>query len=194
MSKTGRVGVALFVVAWSWLVPAAPASATDLRHAIADLVTTAPGIYGADHQFEIEIEDAMDRFEAAGLELPPLRIFAHADKRGCEGHLGIYGQYGQRDRIDLCTHVEFYILHELGHAWEQHNVTDDVRAAILEETGLTVWHDRDLPWLDSGAEIAANTIAFGLLDLPMDEAETAAFTPQLERFRLLTGANSPRAE
>ena len=39
-----------------------------------------------------------------------------------------------------------------------------------------------------------DTIAFGLLDLPLTETEAGFFEVQLSRFRLLTGANSPRIE
>lgn len=193
MRKASRTLLAL-VAAFASFAPVGTAAATGLHVAIAHIAVAKPRIYGADARFRAQIEHAEARFEAAGLELPPLRVFAHDDKDACEGQLGTYGQYGQRDRVDLCTHVEFYILHEMAHAWEQHNVSDEVRAAILDEAGLTVWHDRDLPWLDSGAEIAANTIAFGLLDLPLDETEAAAFTRHLDRFHLLTGSYSPRIE
>jgi len=42
--------------------------------------------------------------------------------------------------------------------------------------------------------VAANTIAFGLLDVPLTETDAIRFEVQLSRFKLLTGANSPRIE
>lgn len=151
-----------------------------------------PGIYGADTVFAAVIEAALDRYPSAGLTLPPLRIYVHPSSDGCQGHKGTYGQYGERDRVDLCTEARFYVLHELAHAWEQHTLSDQTRQAWLDEMGLTVWHDRSIPWLESGAEVAANTIAWGLMDVPLTEAETYSFSNQLDRFELLTGLPSPR--
>ncbi len=187
------LGIALFLNAGA-------AHATTLRQAMSGWLNASglrnepPGIYGADPRFGSVIEAAIDRYESIGLDLPPLRIYVHSTQEGCQGELGTYGQYGSTDRIDLCTEAKFYVLHELAHAWEQHSISDETRNAVLDQAGLDVWHDRGIPWLRSGAEIAANTIAFGLLDLPLTETEAGYFEVQLSRFRLLTGANSPRIE
>lgn len=191
MRKAARFALAA-LLGVALLVNAGSAYATTLRQAIS--TNTPPGIYGADPRFRSVIEAAIERYESIGLELPPLRIYVHATQDGCQGHLGTFGQYGSTDRIDLCTEAKFYVLHELAHAWEQQAITDDIRNAVMDETGLAAWHDRALPWLDSGAEVAANTIAFGLLDLPLTDMDVALFEVQLSRFRLLTGANSPRIE
>ena len=136
----------------------------------------------------------IDRFESVGLDLPPLRIYVHDSAERCQGHLGTYGQYGQRDRIDLCTESRFYVLHELAHAWEQHALPNEVRATFLIWTARPFWHTRELPWLDSGAELAANVIAWGLMEEPLSDAQAAASAEQLDRFALLTGVHSPRIE
>lgn len=187
-----RFVVAAVVIAAVW-TPVSPGGATGVWRATADLTEVPPRVYGADDAHQAQIHAAVERFHDAGLRLPPLRIFVHSSTDACQDQLGTFGQFGQRDRIDLCTSAAFYILHEMAHAWEQHTLTDGTRRIVLAETGLTVWHDRELPWLDSGAEVAANTIAFGLLDAPLED-RSGAFTPQLDRFRLLTGANSPRIE
>ena len=173
------------------------ANATTVNSALASQLTrisAPPGIYGADAEFAPVIEAAIDRYDAIGLELPRLRIYVHSTSAGCQGHEGTYGQYGQRDRIDLCTESRFYVLHELAHAWEQHTLTDEVREAVMEHADKEVWHDRDLPWLDSAAEVAANNIAWGLMGPPLSEFEVNAFAPLLERFELLTGVTSPRID
>ena len=190
MRKTCRAATALALGA-ALLVTTGAAQATTLRQATTN---APPGIYGADPRFRSVIEAAIDRYESIGLDLPPLRIYVHSTQEGCQGELGTYGQYGSTDRIDLCTEAKFYVLHELAHAWEQHAISDETRRAVLDQAELDVWHDRGIPWLRSGAEIAANTIAFGLLDLPLTETEAGYFEVQLSRFRLLTGANSPRIE
>jgi hypothetical protein len=199
MRKAARFAIAA-VLGVALILSAGAAHATTMRQAISARVSASqlrddpPGIYGADARFRSVITAAIDRYESIGLDLPPLRIYVHRTQDGCQGELGTYGQYGSTDRIDLCTEAKFYVLHELAHAWEQHAISDEVRRAVLDQAGLDVWHDRGIPWLKSGAEIAANTIAFGLLDLPLTDTEAGYFEVQLSRFRLLTGANSPRIE
>ncbi len=171
---------------------AGPAPANTVRQASA--AQPQPGIFGADAEFRSEIEAAIDRYESNGLELPPLRIFVHATNTGCQGHLGTYGQYGERDRLDLCTEAKFYVLHELAHAWEQNTFSEEDRQIVLLRIGREVWHDRNIPWLDSGAEVVANNIAWGLMDEPLSEQDLIWHEDQLDRFRLLTGAISPRIE
>ena len=190
MTKACRAAVAL-TAGLAMFVTAASAQATTLRQATFE---PPPGIYGADASFEAVIESAMERFDNIGLDLPPLRIHVHPTPAGCQGYLGAYGQHGDPERIDLCTTAKFYVLHELAHAWEQHTISDETRNIVLAQSGLSTWHDRQLPWLHSGAEVAANTIAFGLLDLPLTEIDAEFFETQLDRFRLLTGTNSPRIE
>jgi len=173
------------------------ARATTLHIAVSAHLTQVgepAGIYGASADFEPVIEGAIERYTSIGLVLPSLRIYVHAAGAGCQGHEGIFGQFGQRDRIDLCTESRFIVLHELAHAWEQHTISDETRLAVLEHTGKAVWHDRDLPWLDSGAEVAANNIAWGLMGPPLTEPEIQRFERLLDRFTLLTGVTSPRIE
>ncbi len=150
-------------------------------------------IHGADPEFSAVIEHAIDRYASAGLALPPLRVFVHPTKDGCAGHLGFYAQYGEADRIDLCTRSQFYVLHELAHAWQHHNLSEPTRQAFLDETGL-VWYDPDVKWVRRGAEALANTVAWGLLDEPLSDVESHGLGDMLDRFQLLTGRSSPRIE
>ena len=185
------------------LAIAGAAEATSVRTAIApqrDQVGVArigwdpPGIYGADIEFLPVIEAAIARYDSIGLTLPPLRIYVHAASDSCQGQLGTYRQYGEEDRIDLCTESRFYVLHELAHAWEQHTLSDLERQTMLYYVERAVWHDRDRPWLDSGAEVVANNIAWGLMDEPLSEPAAIRHADLLDRFTLLTGAVSPRIE
>jgi hypothetical protein len=152
-----------------------------------------PGIYGADPARRAAIESAIDRFRDAGIPLPPLRIYAHTSTDGCEGHSGMFMQYGDESRVDLCIAASGMglALHELAHAWEHHRMADDARQAFLGETGL-VWYDPDTPWRERGIEQVAITIAWGLLDQPLTDDQAAGNAELLGRFRLLTGVTSPR--
>ena len=86
-------------------------------------------------------------------------------------------------------------LHELAHPWLNHLTDEDVRAEFLDVVGLPRWSDVDDPWGRRGAERAANTLRFGLMDEPV------TLVPELhgncdERdagFRVLTGTD-PIAE
>ncbi|MDJ0923747.1 MAG: hypothetical protein QNJ77_04220 [Acidimicrobiia bacterium] len=148
------------------------------------------GIYGAGPEFTVVIEAAIDRFDTAGLTLPELRIYAHNNRDGCLGMDGLFNRDGTGTRVDLCTQVNYTLLHELAHAWEYHTMDDVTRHAYVEHTGLPTWADPESDWEDRGIEAAATAIAWGLLDIPI--ANTERFTDELYEFELLTGRTSPR--
>ena len=137
---------------------------------------------------------ALGRYREAGLDLPALDIYFHADPSGCGGNSGLY----LAGRLDVCAgdqdtpYVRKTIVHELAHAWADRNVTAEVRAAFLQARGLPTWDDRDEPWGLRGAEQAAEVIAWaigpGLEPLipghpTADELSTS--------YRILTGETPP---
>ena len=134
----------------------------------------------------------MDRFEQAGLDLPPLRIYVHPNRDGCDGHMGFYGQHAERDRIDLCTRSEFYVLHELAHAWEQRGLSDARRQAFLHHAEME-WYDANARWTQRGVESLANTVAWGLLGRPLDQYEQRAMQDaQIRQAEELLFSGPPR--
>ena len=50
-------------------------------------------------------------------------------------------------RIKICAGART-LLHELGHVWDKHNLTDDQRQAYLELRGLDSWSHGD--WDQAG--------------------------------------------
>ena len=138
------------------------------------------------------VTQAMERFEAAGLELPPLDIRVHDTKAGCSGHSGLYTPGAESDQIDICTDATFIILHELGHAWEYRNATDSARKVLMEDLGLDAWSGSDVDYRQRGEEVAASLLAWGLIERPLTEAETRTSVDTLARFASLTGVPSPR--
>ena len=176
-----------------------------MRHTIQSLVATLAivliatssspvadvhGIYGADAEMVEVIEEAIDRYERVGMPLPPMRIYVHPTTDDCRGHSGMFGQYGETDRIDLCDRpLPYLILHELAHAWGHHNVAEGTRNAFLDRTGL-VWYDADLLWKHRGIEQLAIAVAWGVWERPL--LPSIDYTEQLERFELLTGREAPR--
>lgn len=108
---------------------------------------------------------AASRFEAAGLELPPLAIRFHADPTGCGDHLGLY----RAGVVDVCgTNVNLMsrrnLLHEMAHAWAEVNVTGQTRERFLAIRGLTTWNGWDVGWRERGFEHAAEILAWYLGD------------------------------
>lgn len=59
-------------------------------------------------------------------------------------------------------------LHELAHAWIDDHVSTEMRKAFLTAAGLKAWSAADVDWGERGVELAASTMAWGLL-----EAETS---------------------
>ncbi len=131
---------------------------------------------------------ALDRFEEAGLQLPPLELTFHDGAGPCDGHPGYY-RPGDVARIEICSSKNHVILHELAHAWEGASVTAEVRDRFARHWGVDNWNDHSVAWEERGIERAADTVAFVLDGVP-DQP-----TDQLLRFvcgyTLLTGKGLP---
>jgi hypothetical protein len=139
---------------------------------------------------------AFDRFDQAGLELPPLSLSFHDDRTECEGHLG-YFRPGTPPSIDICgfnwnrflVTPKKTILHELAHAWSHQTLDSETRNQFLDARGLDTWQDDSVTWEEQGIEHAAEVIAWGLIDEDLllttigetDSVQLAA------AFELLTG-------
>ena len=124
---------------------------------------------------------AVKRFASAGLELPPLTIHLHISMDERKGGRGLYARNGDGRRVDICTRSERIIIHELAHAWEQHQVDDDLRNRLLIEWDLEFWQNLDVPHHERGIEVAANIVEVGLMFNP----------PQRSRGRPATGDSRP---
>jgi hypothetical protein len=148
--------------------------------------------YGSDERSRQQIADAEAAFLAAGLELPGLEIHVHENYAGCDGLAGQFNRDGSGLRVDFCSGNSFTVLHEFAHAWEYHNVDDVARDRLLELHGLESWRSRDIPWAERGVEVAAETIAKGLLERAFPQWQCEEVELLAEGFRLLTGRSSPR--
>ena len=71
-------------------------------------------------------------------------------------------------------------------------MADDVRQALMDLNGAVEWQSVDVDWDERGIEIAAETIAKGLIERPMVRAQLKDAPLMAESFRLLTGVESPR--
>ena len=139
-----------------------------------------------------QIADADAAFRAVGLELPGLEIHVHENYEGCDGFAGQFNRDSSGLRIDFCSGNSFTVLHEFAHAWEYHNVDDTTRDALVEMHGLEAWRSSDVPWAERGVEVAAETIARGLLERAFPEWQCGELELLDQGFQLLTGRSSPR--
>ena len=120
-------------------------------------------VFGGDREHVRLVRWAATRFETRGLGVPAVDVHFHPDTSGCYGHLG--AELG--GRVDVCVVSVFELgretlLHEMGHAWIDENVTDSVRDRFLEMRGLRAWNESTVPWDDRGFEHGAEIIAWGL--------------------------------
>ena len=120
-------------------------------------------VFGADAEHERLVRWAFGRYERAGLEVPPTDVHFHPDTSGCSGHLGRW----VRGRVDVCVVIVSEIardalLHEMGHAWVDANVSATVRERFMAMRGLTAWNDQSVIWDERGFEHAAETLAWAL--------------------------------
>jgi hypothetical protein len=149
-----------------------------------------------------QIEDAqwaLNRFRAAGIELPSLQIIFHDNYRACGNREGVLRIAGERAEIHECerdrSRSRRSLLHELAHAWDHvaDGVTRERRARFLEARNLSSWDADGLPWQERGEEQAAEIVAWGLmLDAAPIPTRVGDHGPQDESllaaaFEILTG-------
>lgn len=134
--------------------------------------------------------EAIGRYVSNGYELPDLVLRLHDDMNGCEGHRGLFHFTDGKPVIDLCFDEEFLALHELGHAWEYFNLDDADRIVFQQSIGAPTWNSPNVPHKFRAVEIAAETMASGLLSAPATPGSN--WNRRSARFEALTGSPPPR--
>jgi hypothetical protein len=128
---------------------------------------------------------AVERFVAAGLQLPDLEVSfpVYCQGKGALYHVG-------ESSIELCRVNRKNVLHELAHAWDDTSGAVD-RAGFMELRGVDVWFGGlDIPSEAQGCEHLAIILAWGLMEprsrsahgLPHNSDEELAVA-----FQFLTG-------
>lgn len=130
-------------------------------------------IGGTPHEHQLA-DWALKRYQAGGLELPPVEIRFHRDPAGCLDNSGLY----RSGRLDVCSvdntvaYSRRVVVHELAHAWSEAHLTAGDREGFLNLRDLRSWNSRDVPWGLRGFEQAAEIITWGL-----GEGEMAPLLP-----------------
>ena len=75
--------------------------------------------------------------------------------------------HSSASRVDICVVIvsemaRDTVLHEMGHAWVDENVSATVRERFLRMRGLTAWNDQIVIWDERGFEHAAEIMAWAL--------------------------------
>jgi hypothetical protein len=127
------------------------------------IVADTVRVFGADAEHQRLVRWAFGRYEHAGLEVPSIDVHFHPETSGCYGHLG--SALGRR--LDICVVIVSEIgrdalLHEMGHAWVDENISAEVREGFMRMRGLTAWNDQGVIWDARGFEHAAETLAWAL--------------------------------
>ncbi len=164
-----------------------PAASTPTAPATAEEQTSISIVAETSDQ-EATVHWALSRFEAAGLQLPTLTIYMHADRAECGGNNGSMGDLPNGNYVIHSCGVGFTLLHELTHAWDMHQLDGETRARFLDLAQADVWK-RSEDWHLDGAEHAANVVAWGLMDERINQTRTRPYDyrSMLEAFEILTG-------
>jgi hypothetical protein len=124
-----------------------------------------------------QIEDlrwALERYAAAGLDLPHVEAWLHDRRTFCDGPVrkGRSGFATWRNDVSILFNCgsRHTLLHELGHVYDRHTLTDADRAAFMALRGVTEWQ-ADV-WLQSGQEHLADVLAWALSPASDRHAQT----------------------
>ena len=148
-------------------------------------------IHGGDPEQRARLDDALARFEAAGLRLADFTIVFSDDESVCVGHVGVFRHRDETPQVSVCSELEFVVLHELAHVWLDGNLEQDARDEYVRARGLTTWSDHTVPWTQRGVEDAAFIIQQNLRDVAPRVLASAAWAERIAAFELVTGTPSP---
>lgn len=112
---------------------------------------------------------AVELFERADLVLPDIEFVGHKDRDACLGRDGAARPVDVGAVVHICaTEIgptqERWILHEIAHAWDYHNLDNELKEAFLKVRDLDSWREGE--WHERGAENAADILVWGLIDRP----------------------------
>lgn len=115
------------------------------------------------------VEWAVERYAAAGLEVPSTEVVFHQFEPGlieCNGFGGYYRVRRAEYQIDMCAvgvpsrrHI---LLHEFAHAWAHVQLTEEHRRTFQAERSLKSWNDDTDARDERATEHVAEIIAWGL--------------------------------
>lgn len=134
----------------------------------------------------LRLEQAVELFAAAGLELPAVEVVFRSDRADCKDHYGLFESNPTPARITVCSHLPWVIPHELAHAWVEVSLDDLAREEYRISRKLPTWNSREFSWNERATEDAA----FVLQQVLMGQAGlliSDGWERHLDAFDLLVG-------
>ena len=151
----------------------------------------------------------LGRFSSAGIAEPAADDVVFEPSRSCGGLSGRVIEDAASRRLYVClyewelcpllstcevpaTRARLAMVHELAHAWMIDRVDEDTKDAFMGSWGIDAWNDPGDSWPDRGVEVAADVIAWGLIDddLSMVRIGSPACDLLAAGYAVLTGAES----
>ncbi len=136
------------------------------------------------------LEEAVNRFTLLGLALPDLEVVFEEDVESCGGHHAYFQPRDSKWRIRICSELEFLYEHELAHAWERANLTNEARLEFMALHEYSTWADKTVPWNERAGEWVAVVVQQGLAGLPLPAEISREHERRVRAFELLTGRPS----
>ena len=117
-----------------------------------------------------QIEDSLELFEQANLDLPGIDFIAYDDRTQCNAKDGLTLRHDHRSEIRICSKKtgpweKRIAIHEIAHAWDHHTLGDAEREAFLSIRRAKGWREGE--WVERGEEQAAEIITWGISDEPI---------------------------
>lgn len=151
------------------------------------------------------LEWSYSRFVLAGIDEPIVEVISFDAKLPeCEGLAGWISS-DDEIAINVCLSAErlcrdvngvvltsagkLCVLHELAHAWAFDNLTEETESEFMSFVSVDVWNDSSFRWHERGVEVAADTLAWGLMDqqLRMVRLSEPGYDYLRDGFLILTG-------
>ena len=149
-------------------------------------------VHGGTPAQQRRFQLALQRFDDAGLSLPPLEVQLSSDKEECGGHHGLFSRRRTPWTVTICSDMEAAYEHELAHAWIAAALTDADKQRFMALRGYDVWSDQSVAWNERGTEGAAWIIQQGLSGAPLPPVLSEDQLSRLAAFEMLTGVPDTR--
>jgi hypothetical protein len=162
-------------------------------------------VYNGTPELERLLAWAFDRFTIAGLEAPRLASVTFLDgltdvchrKRGLTVGDDVLLCFQKACSTPECnswwTWPRATVLHELAHVWMAQTMPEGTPARFVRAADLPTWASTKQPWGQRGTELAAETIAWALMDQPYrinPDLEERSCAELAHLFQILTGINA----
>ena len=145
----------------------------------------------ADAPDRDRVDQSLELFRGAGLELPDLDVRFSDDPTDCQGHDGLFDPSTRPWTISICSDVGYVVTHELAHAWEAANLDDSEREHYMVVRGFETWNGQHVDRDERAIEEAAFMVQQNLMASDHVDTTSDRWQDRIFAYELLTGTTSP---